>query len=104
MTHFQNVRYSFQNISGNLGPMPEYASHKVLSEDIGRAYISFVYDHDPNTSRGRGSTLPHWPKYNLKKPQNIVLNESRSWVEADTYRKEGMAFINQVDSNLQVLA
>ncbi|KAF9888529.1 hypothetical protein FE257_008636 [Aspergillus nanangensis] len=101
--HFQNVAYNFQNISGNLGPLPQYASHKVLSENIGRSYISFVHDHNPNTSSGN-STLPYWPKYDIRNPKNIVLNESRSWIESDTYRKEGMAFLNEVASDIQVLS
>ncbi|KAK6540854.1 hypothetical protein TWF694_008237 [Orbilia ellipsospora] len=103
--HFQNVVYTFQNISGLLGPLPAYAKDKVLSQDIGRAYISFVYDHDPNTSRGKDSTLPYWPQYNLKNPKNIVFNASHgSWVEDDTYRKKAMAYLNQVDSDLQIFA
>ena len=98
------MAYSFQNISGNLGPLPEYASHKVLSENIGRAYISFVNDHDPNTSKGKMSSLPYWPKYDLHSPKNIVLNESRTWVEDDTYRKAGMDFLNEISSDIQVLS
>ncbi|KAK6353586.1 hypothetical protein TWF696_005549 [Orbilia brochopaga] len=105
VNHFQNVVYSFQNISGLLGPMPQYAKDKVLSENIGRAYISFAYDHDPNTSRGRGSTLPYWPQYNLHRPQNMVLNASHgSWVEDDTYRKRGIDYLNEVASDLQVFS
>lgn len=84
--------------------MPEYAHYRVLSEDIGRAYISFVNDHDPNTSRGKDSTLPHWPKYDLRKPKNIVLDANGSYVEDDTYRKKGMAFLNEIESDLQILA
>ncbi|EPS41662.1 hypothetical protein H072_4438 [Dactylellina haptotyla CBS 200.50] len=103
--HFQNVVYTFQNISGLLGPLPAYANDKVLSTSMGRAYISFVYDHDPNTSRGHESTLPHWPQYDLKRPKNMVFNATHgSWVENDTYRKKAMAFLNQVDSELQIFA
>jgi cholinesterase len=98
------VAYSFQNISGNLGPLPAYFSHGVLAENIGRAYISFVYDYDPNTSRGNGSTLPLWPRYSLEQPQNIVLNASGSYIEDDTYRKEGIAYLNEVNSDLQIMA
>lgn len=104
MGHFQNVAFSFQNVTGELGPLPQYRHYQTLSEDIGRAYISFVNDHDPNTSRGNGSTLPLWPKYDLDEPQNIVLDANGSYVEDDTYRKEGMAFLNEVASNLQIHA
>lgn len=84
--------------------MPAYEHYKALSENIGGAYISFVYDHDPNSSRGNDSTLPVWPKYDLSKPQNIVLDANGSYVEDDIYRKEGMAFLNEVGSNIQILA
>lgn len=96
--------FSFQNITGELGPVPEFSSHRVLSEDIGRAYISFVYDHDPNTSKGNGSTLPFWPVYDLGEPQNIVLEANGSYIEDDTYRKEEMAYLSQVSSVLQIKA
>ena len=93
--HFDNVVFSFQNISGALGPLPKYQNYTNLSHNIGRAYISFVNDHNPNTSRGN-STLPYWPKYDLKKPTNMVLNSNKTYVEADTWRKEGIDFINSV--------
>ena len=97
--HFVNVVFSFQNISGALGPLPEYQNYTDLSRNIGRAYISFVNDLDPNTSRG-GSTLPYWPRYDLATPQNMVLNSNLSYVEPDTFRREGIAFINSIDREL----
>lgn len=98
--HFVNVVFSFQNISGALGPLPKYQSYRDLSRNIGRAYISFVYDHDPNTSRGNSSTLPLWPRYNLDAPQNMVLNSNRTYVEDDTWRKEQIDFINTISREL----
>lgn len=114
--HFVNVVFSFrkcrfcfrlywltdipvENISGALGPLPKYQNYTNLSHNIGKAYISFVHDQDPNTSRGN-STLPYWPKYDLKEPMNMVLNSNRSFVEDDTFRKEGIAFLNTVDREL----
>jgi cholinesterase len=94
--HFVNVVYSFQNISGALGPLPQYQSYKDLSENIGRAYISFVNDWNPNTSRGMASTLPQWPKYDLRKPKNMVLNSNQTFVEDDTWRKKGIDFLNSI--------
>ncbi|EHK97118.1 putative Lipase 2 [Glarea lozoyensis 74030] len=35
--HFVNVVFSFQNISGALGPIPKFESYGKLSRDIGRA-------------------------------------------------------------------
>ena len=94
--HFDNVAFSFQNISGLLGPSPEYDSHVRLARTVGEAYVRFVYDLDPNTqsSASNSSTLPQWPRYDLDRPVNMVLNASRSYLEDDTYRKEGIAFIN----------
>ena len=59
---------------------------------------------DVSTSRGNGSTLPYWPRYDLASPRNIVLEANGSYVEEDTYRKEGMAFLNEVASDLQILS
>ncbi|KAH6691142.1 Alpha/Beta hydrolase protein [Leptodontidium sp. MPI-SDFR-AT-0119] len=97
--HFDNVVFSFQNISGALGPLPKYQNYTNLSHNIGKAYISFVHDHNPNTSRGN-STLPHWPKYDLDTPQNMVLNSNQTYVEPDTWRKEGIDFINTISREI----
>ncbi|TGJ83568.1 hypothetical protein E0Z10_g5198 [Xylaria hypoxylon] len=97
--HFLNVAYSFQNISGLLGPSPEYDSHVKLARAIGQAYIRFVNYLDPNEATANGDDkveaelLPYWPRYNLDKPTNMVLNATKNWVEADTWRKEGIAFM-----------
>jgi len=97
--HFVNVVFSFQNISGALGPLPKYQNYTDLSTNIGKAYISFVNDGDPNTSKGN-STLPYWPRYDLDSPQNMVLNANYSFIEDDDFRKEGIAFLNTVDREL----
>lgn len=114
--HFTNVVFSFrksirpfqsqlpsnalrENISGALGPLPKYQNYTNLSYDIGKAYISFVNDQNPNTSSGN-STLPHWPKYDLGTPRNMVLNSNLTYVEEDTFRKEGIDFINSIDREL----
>jgi carboxylesterase type B len=98
--HFVNVAFSFQNITGLLGPSPQYNSHAALSKNIGKAYISFVHDYDPNTSRSNSSTLPYWPKYKLGSPKNMVLNSNRTFVEDDIWRKDAIAFINTISREL----
>lgn len=109
--HFVNVVFSFQNISGALGPLPEYQSYKDLSLGIGRAYASFVSGHQPNgavgatagnySGSGHNVTgLQTWPKYTLGAPQNLVLNANGSFIEADTWRREGIAFINSISREL----
>lgn len=97
--HFANVVFSFQNISGALGPLPQYQTYKDLSTSIGRAYVNFVVSGDPNgNSSAQG--LPIWPMYALDSPMNMVLNSNGSFVEADTWRKEGIAFINSISREL----
>ena len=44
--------------------------------------------------------LPYWPKYDLSTPKNIVLNSNLTYVEDDTFRKEGIDFINSIDREL----
>ncbi|KAI0128279.1 lipase [Xylariales sp. AK1849] len=110
--HFQNVAFSFQNISGLLGPSPEYDSHLKLAKAIGRAYMHFVNDLDPNGKNGlrygngtsgNDSSLPTWPVYDLSKPTNIVLNATKNWVEDDTWRKEGIVYINTPEVSKELL-
>jgi cholinesterase len=97
--HFINVVFSFQNISGALGPLPQYQNYTNLARNIGKAYISFVNDHNPNTSRGN-STLPQWPRYSLGSPKNMVLNSNKTYVEDDIWRKDGIDFINTISREL----
>ncbi|EMR68866.1 putative lipase (secreted protein) protein [Eutypa lata UCREL1] len=94
--HFVNVAFSFQNISGLLGPSPEYDDHMRLSRAIGQAYVNFVYDLDPNGREGGGEgkpLLPEWPVYDAQAPKNMVLNATKVWVEDDTWRKEALEFM-----------
>jgi carboxylesterase type B len=103
--HFVNVMFSFQNISGALGPLPQFESYRILSRQIGQAYINFVYDHDPNGKRATSSSvdktaaLPVWPKWNQQKV-NMVLNANGSFVENDDFRQRGIDFINTIDREL----
>lgn len=104
VSHGVNVVFSFQNNTGTLGPLPEYASYLELAQNIGKAYISFCYDQNPNTSKGN-STLPNWPAYNLNHPQNMVLNATRGpYLEPDTYRKEGIEYLNSDEVIRELLA
>ncbi|KAI0444985.1 alpha/beta-hydrolase [Xylaria telfairii] len=95
--HFVNVAYSFQNISGLLGPSPTFDSHARLARAIGQAYVGFCNDLTPNkdstTDGAAMGMLPHWPAYDLAGPVNMVLNSSGNHIEADTWRKEGIAFM-----------
>ncbi len=95
--HGVNVAFSFQNISGTMGPLPQYSNYRALSLGIGKAYANFVGTRNPNGVCGGNQTgLPYWPAYTLESPMNIVLNANGSFVEADTFRAEGIAFINSI--------
>lgn len=95
--HFVNVAYSFQNISGLLGPSPAFDSHARLARSIGQAYVGFCNDLTPNKVSVKDGAdtgmLPHWPAYDLAGPVNMVLNASGNRIEADIWRKEGIAFM-----------
>ncbi|KAG8629734.1 hypothetical protein KVT40_001353 [Elsinoe batatas] len=109
--HFDNVVFSFQNISGALGPLPKYQSYKDLSLSIGRAYANFVGTYNPNGravggggySNGTSTNstgLPEWPAFTIEDPKDMLLNSNGSFVESDTFRKEGIAFINSISREL----
>ncbi|GJD05333.1 carboxylic ester hydrolase [Colletotrichum higginsianum] len=116
--HFDNVAFSFQNISGLLGPSPQYDDHARLARAIGQAYVRFVYELDPNSQAGGGGggggngtlytngtgLLPYWPEYDVTAPKNMVLKASKSFVEDDTWRKEGIDFINTYEVARELLA
>ena len=99
--HGVNVAFSFQNISGTLGPVPQYTNYQEFSLGIGKAYANFVGTRNPNGLGGGNQTgLPFWPQYTLDTPTNMVLNANRSFVEADTWRSEGIDFINSITREL----
>lgn len=108
--HFDNVAFSFQNISGLLGPSSEQQALQI-ARSVAVAYISFVYELDPNPAIGEevaetvgAMLLPVWPQYSLEKPTNMVLNVTGPWVEADTWRQEGIAYLNTYDVARELLA
>lgn len=109
--HFDNVAFSFQNISGLLGPSPEYDDDLRIARSVAVAYISFVYNLDPNPpsrwdvdEKVDRLRLPVWPRYSLDRPTNMVFNVTGPWVEADTWRKEGIAYLNTYDVARELLA
>lgn len=111
--HFDNVAFSFQNITGLLGPSPERDADLRLARAVAVAYVGFVYNLDPNPpegwealeeSVGALALLPRWPRYGLDEPVNMVLNASGPWVEADTWRREGIAYLNTYEVARELLA
>ncbi|KAK0631140.1 lipase [Bombardia bombarda] len=107
--HFDNVAFSFQNITGLLGPSPQYDADLMLARAIGMAYVRFVHNLNPNTLHlppaiTDTSMLPYWPRYNQSTPMNMVLNASGSFIEEDTFRKDGIAFLNTFEVARELLA
>ena len=102
VSHFANSAFSFQNISGNLGPVPEFESYARLSRGIGEAYVRFVNGRDPNAGTGGSgnASLPFWPKWRDRERVSMVLNSNGSFVERDDFREEGIRFINSIDREL----
>ena len=58
-----------------------------------RAWIAFVADLDPNKHGLEGE--PAWPKYSHN-ATNMVLERQGRYVEPDTFRRDGIAFINSL--------
>lgn len=104
--HFDNVAFSFQNISGLLGPSPQYGEKMQLARAVGKSYIRFVNNLDPNPPKScaENSSLPYWPRYDQIRPQNMVFNATKSFVEPDTFRKEGIDFLNTFEVARELLA
>ncbi|KAI0862859.1 alpha/beta-hydrolase [Xylaria cubensis] len=99
--HFVNVAFSFQNITGTLGPLPEFQSHREISTDIGKAYLNFVYRHDPNVDKSGVQTgLPYWPAWTATRPSNMVLNATQPYLEEDSFREQGISFIQTISREL----
>lgn len=42
------------------------------------------------------SGIAEWPAYKLSAPKNFVFRNDTSYVEDDTYRREGMEYINTI--------
>lgn len=104
--HFVNVAFSFQNISGVLGNAP--ASYKALAERVGVAYVGFVAEQDPNAFAAKANSsgsadlasFPEWPPYG-EGPMNMVMNATASYAEPDTFRAEGIAFLQTIFRQVQ---
>lgn len=108
-THFVEVAFAMLNLLG-VGYEPfrtppflgKPKSYTNLAYVMSGDWVSFVASGDPNTWRQRRSYgVPLWPKYDAKVGQDFVYDANvTSYVEADTWRKEGIDLINS--GNLDV--
>lgn len=108
VTHFAEVAFVFNNLNG-LGYTPnpfldKPESYTELSYLMSNSWASFVYNLDPNdwSGRGRNATQADWPAYTLEDPMNMVWDANKtSYPEPDTWRKEGIDWINEHALNYQ---
>ncbi|KAL2008244.1 hypothetical protein VTN00DRAFT_8226 [Thermoascus crustaceus] len=100
-THFEEVAFVFNNIEGlgyhygkPFSGMPE--SYAELSTLMTSMWASFIHDLDPNT--GVRKSFPNrWIPYAKGKPVDIVFDaNTTSHMEPDTWRKDGIDYINSV--------
>ncbi|KAJ6086407.1 hypothetical protein N7467_005321 [Penicillium canescens] len=99
-THFEEVSFVFHNIAGvgyhygkPFAGVPQ--SYVDLSSTITSMWASFIHDLDPNS--GVVNKSVHWEAYGKDTPTNLLFNaNTTSHMEADTWRKEGIDYINSV--------
>ncbi|PWY64057.1 carboxylesterase family protein [Aspergillus heteromorphus CBS 117.55] len=94
--HFAEIPFVFANPVQNITALGSDPARLELGDLAARMWTAFATDLDPN---GHGvSNIPTWPTYNPSDPQDFVFQLPRtdSYVEADTYRAEGMAYINSI--------
>lgn len=100
-THFEEVAFVFHNLDGVgyhygepfAGAPPSYAA---LSTLMAGMWASFIHDMDPNT--GIGDFFPNeWVPYAKGKPVDMVFDANiTSYMEPDTWRKDGIDYINSI--------
>ncbi|GAA5874203.1 hypothetical protein JCM16303_005771 [Sporobolomyces ruberrimus] len=98
VSHFQEVAYVFSNplkTQNSLGSRPGDAE---LAKLMTSQWVSFIHDLTPNNNGVEGS--PEWPNYQ-EGAENFVHRRNGSWVEPDTYRAEGIAYINEIATEFQ---
>ncbi|PYH32854.1 cholinesterase [Aspergillus neoniger CBS 115656] len=101
-THFEEVAFVFNNIAGlgyhygkPFAGMPE--SYVQLSNLMTSMWASFIHDLDPNS--GIKDSDVQWQPYGKDQPVDLVFDAnvtSYSYMEPDTWRKEGIDYINSV--------
>lgn len=91
VTHTAELGFVFNN-PDYLSPWSGYAT---LAEQMSAQWIYFVNHGSPN-----GDGVPYWPMYNTSQGGvNLVLRHpmrNGSFVEKDTYRQDGIAYLQQV--------
>ncbi|KAL0635255.1 hypothetical protein Q9L58_005821 [Maublancomyces gigas] len=93
--HFSEIPHVFSNPDPTtLTPLGNDPSHLALGHLMARMWVSFAADLNPNNHNVKG--IAEWPAYKQSSPKNFVFRNDTSYVEDDTYRKEGMDYINTI--------
>ncbi|KAL4748525.1 hypothetical protein BDW72DRAFT_195736 [Aspergillus terricola var. indicus] len=97
VNHFAEIPFVFANPVQNITKLGDDPSRLELANLAARMWASFVTDLDPN---GHGDNdIPEWPQYSASaSPSNFVfrLPRNESYVEADDYRVDGIAYLNTI--------
>ena len=88
VTHGSDNAYIFAH------PENDRPGDAALARFMMRAWVAFVADLDPNKHSLEGE--PTWPKYSSANATNMVLRRQGRSLESDTFRKEGIAYINTI--------
>lgn len=100
-THFQEVAFVFNNTQGlgydTLVAVNPFANvtqnYFSLAQEMSQRWVGFIVHGVPN-----GETGVSWPNYagnTTEGEKNLVFNVTGSYTEDDTWRKEGIAYINE---------
>ncbi|KAL5044497.1 hypothetical protein BDW71DRAFT_100745 [Aspergillus fruticulosus] len=97
VNHFAEIPFVFANPVQNITKLGDDPYRLELANLAARMWASFVTDLDPN---GHGvNDIPQWPQYSASdSPSNFVFRLPRyeSYVEADDYRVDGIAYLNTI--------
>lgn len=97
-THWVEVAYVFYNLQRmGFGAQPVPKNYERLAKLVSSMWVSFFSEHDPNGHDQSG--IAHWPVYNDAVggyAQNFAFDVNvTSKPERDTWRAEGIAYLNK---------
>ncbi|GAB1200241.1 hypothetical protein APSETT444_009611 [Aspergillus pseudonomiae] len=93
--HFAEIPFVFANPVQNITALGDDPARLELGNLAARMWTSFVADLDPNEHNV--ANIPVWPQYS-QETSNFVfrLPKDGSYIEADTYREDGIEYINSI--------
>ncbi|KUM60589.1 hypothetical protein ACN42_g6551 [Penicillium freii] len=93
--HFAEIPFVFANPVQSITPLGSDPARLELGQMAARMWTSFVADLDPN---GHGvSDIAKWPQYSSRATNFVLrLPRNESYIEADTYRVDGIDYINNI--------